>query len=102
MHSMADVTLPLLITALFVTIQTNVLKESYCISREKLDRENKNHQKIISSEILIIVALNTIAHSTVRKFRIEIGAERILFRRFVSIVAKFFKVKENVTIKIYI
>lgn len=75
MHSMTDVTLPLLITALFVTIQTNVLKESYCISREKLDRENKNHQKIISSEILIIVALNTIAHSTVRKFRIEIGAE---------------------------
>lgn len=40
MHSMTDVTLPLLITALFVTIQTNVLKESYCISREKLDCEN--------------------------------------------------------------
>lgn len=75
MHSVADVTLPLLITALFVTIQTNVLRESYCISREKLDYENKNHQKIISSEILIIVVLNTIAHSTVWKFRIEIGAE---------------------------
>lgn len=75
MYSVIDVTLPLVITALFVTIQTNVLRESYCISRVKLDYENKSHQKITSSEILIIVALNTIAHKTVREFRIEIGAQ---------------------------
>lgn len=63
MYSVTDVTLPLLITALFLTIQTNVLRESYCISRGKLDYENKSHQKIISSEILVIVALNTIAYN---------------------------------------
>lgn len=67
MYSVSDVTrLPLLITALFVTIQTNVLRESYCISWGKLDFENKCHQKIISSEISIIIAFNTIAQNTVR------------------------------------
>ena len=45
MYSVSDVTrLPLIITALFVTIQTKVLRENYCISWGKLDFENKSSE----------------------------------------------------------
>lgn len=75
-HKVSHLTLPLLITLLFVTIQKHVARESYRVSGRELGYEIGSRLKVVSSEIVSLVTFfflflfSFLSFFLARKFRI--------------------------------